>query len=47
MERLLLLIDLSKAFGCLNHDLLFAKLEAYGFEKEALMLLHSCLNERR
>ena len=42
-----LLMDLSKAFDCLNHELLIAKLSAYGFSRSALRLIHSYLNERK
>ena len=41
-----MLMDLSKAFDTLNHELLLAKLHAYGFSKEALKLLHSYLTNR-
>ena len=41
------LMDLSKAFDYLNHDLLIAKLEAYGFSRGALQLIHSNLNGRK
>ena len=41
------LMDLSKAFDCLPHELLLAKLSAYGFEKETLGFFHSYLKERK
>ena len=40
------LMDLSKAFDTLNHDLIIAKLHAYGFEKSALKLIKSYLSNR-
>ena len=41
------LTDLSKAFDCLNHDLLLAKLNAYGFDYSALKFLRSYLIDRK
>ena len=42
-----LLTDLSKAFDCLSHKLLIAKLHAYGFSLNALRLVHSYLTNRK
>ena len=41
-----LMSDLSKAFDCLNHELMIAKLEAYGFNYKALKLIHAYLHNR-
>ena len=41
-----ILTDLSKAFDCLSHDLLIAKLEAYGFDKDALKFIYDYLKNR-
>ena len=41
-----LLTDLSKAFDCLVHDLLIAKLHAYGYDYLSLKLIHSYLTGR-
>ena len=45
-EYAALLTDLSKAFDCLLHDLIVAKLHAYGFDKASLRLVHSYLTDR-
>ena len=37
------LMDLSKAFDTLNHDVLIAKLHAYGFSEESFQLIKSYL----
>ena len=42
-----LLIDLSKAFDCLSHELLLAKLHAYGFSILALRLVYNYLKNRK
>ena len=40
-------MDLSKAFGTLNHDLLISKLGVYGFETYALRYMKSYLMNRK
>ena len=42
-----LLTDFFKAFDCVNHELLIAKLHAYGLDNSSLRLIHSYLNNRR
>ena len=42
-----ILPDLSKAFDCLNHELLIAKLAAYVFDHSALRNLCSYLTNRK
>ena len=39
-------MDLSKAFDCIPHEILIAKLAAYGFDKNALLLIYSYLSDR-
>ena len=42
-----LLTDLSKAFDCLNHNLLIAKLHAYGFDDSSLTYILSYIKGRK
>ena len=42
-----ILTDLSKAFDCLSHELLIAKLEAYGFGNAALKYLYDYMENRK
>ena len=42
-----LLTDLSKAFDCIKHDILIAKLVACGFDSHSLSFVFSYLNERK
>ena len=40
------LTDLSKAFDCLKHDLLIAKLHAFGFDYKSFRVMQAHLNSR-
>ena len=40
------MMDLSKAFDCIKHDLLIAKSSAYGFDRSALELVNDYLKNR-
>ena len=42
----IIMMDLSKAFDCIPHKLLIAKLHAYGFSKSSLKFIYSYLTER-
>ena len=41
-----ILMDLSKAYDCIPHDLLRAKLETYGLDKIRLQILFDYLNNQ-
>lgn len=40
-------MDLSKAFNCLTHNILFCKLSSYGLTEKATKLIESYLSERK
>ena len=41
------LTDLSKAFDCLPHDIIIAKLNAYEFDMKALNFIYDYLRNRK
>ena len=41
------LTDLSKAFNCISHDLLIAKLHAYSMDENTLVLTYPCMKRRK
>ena len=42
-----ILMDLSKAFDCIPHDFVFAKLVAKGFDEKTLLYIYSYLENRK
>ena len=40
-------LSLSKGFDCINHNLLIAKLNAYGFEKQSINFVYSYLTKSK
>ena len=42
-----ILIDLSKAFDCVPHDLLLARLAAYGIDDNLILYIHRYLLNRK
>ena len=46
-ETRAILTDLSKAFDCIDHNLLLAKLNVYGFEKRSINFIYSYLTKRK
>ena len=42
-----ILMDLSKAFDCLPHNILLSKLSAYGLSEDSVLLLKSYLSDRK
>ena len=46
-DIVLLLMDLSKAYDCLDHNLIIAKLKSYGFCIKAVLLISSYLTNRK
>ena len=40
-------MDFSKAFGTMNHDLLIARLGAYGFQEDTLVFMKSYFTNRK
>ena len=40
-------MDISKAFGCIHHDLLVVKLHAYGLSEDAVTFVYSYLKSKK